>query len=97
MDAKTDTKTPQPRIVLVGACKGDQFKTWPGWYCLLLEKDDLKCCQCENVANSQSQLPMQRMEKLATGNNGNGNTSTMATLPGVTERGVFQWTKEAAA
>ena len=32
------------------------------------------CCQCENVANTQSQYP------IGTGNNGTGNTSTMATF-----------------
>ncbi len=32
------------------------------------------CCQCENVANTQSQYP------IGIGNNGTGNTSTMATF-----------------
>ncbi len=33
-----------------------------------------ECCQCENVANTQSQYP------IGIGNNGTGNTSTMATF-----------------
>ena len=40
----------------------------------------MKCCQCENVASSQSQLPIKAMGKLATGNIGIGNTSTLATF-----------------
>ena len=28
----------------------------------------IKCCQCESVASSQSQLPIKAMGKLATGN-----------------------------
>ena len=90
-------ETPPPRTVLVGTYKDDQLKNWPGWYCWPLEKDDLKCCQCENVANNQFQLPMQGMEQLATGNNGTGNISTLATLSAVTELWLFQGTNEAAA
>ena len=40
----------------------------------------MKCCQCENVASSQSQLPIKVMGKLVTGNIGIGNICTMATL-----------------
>ena len=40
----------------------------------------MKCCQCENVASAQSQLPIKAMGKLETGNIGNGNMSTMATF-----------------
>ena len=66
------------RVVLVGTYKGDQLKDWPGWYCRSLDRN--KCCQCENVASGQSQLPIKAMGKLATGNTGNGNTSTLATF-----------------
>jgi len=37
-------------------------------------KERGECCQCENVANTQSQYP------IGIGNNGTGNTSTMATF-----------------
>ena len=39
-----------------------------------------KCCQCDTVANSNSQF------QLETGNTGNGNTSTLATLPPLKQR-----------
>ena len=79
------------RIVLVGTYKGDQLTKWRGWYNWPISDEDLKCCQCENVANSQSKLPMQRMGTLVTGNNGNGNTST--TLSSVSELWLFKGTK----
>jgi hypothetical protein len=50
--AKTTEGAALGRVVLVGACRGDQ----------------LKCCQCESVASGQSQLPIKAMGKLATGN-----------------------------
>lgn len=90
----SDRTDPGPAtIVLVGTYKSDQLDRWPGWYCWPLGKDDLKCRQCENVANRQFQLPMQSVGQLATGNNGNGNTSTLATLSAVTELWLFQGTK----
>ena len=39
-----------------------------------------KCCQCDTVANSNSQF------QLKTGNTGNGNTSTLATFPQFKQR-----------
>ena len=39
-----------------------------------------KCCQCDTVANSNSQF------QLETGNTGNGNTSSLATLPPLKQR-----------
>lgn len=39
-----------------------------------------KCCQCDNVASANFQLPVDPQDPLETGNNGTGNTSTLATL-----------------
>ena len=80
------------RVVLVGTYKGDQLKAWPGWYCWPLDGE--QCCQCENVASSQSQLPIKGMGKLETGNIGNGNTSTLATLSSVTELRLYRGTAD---
>ena len=80
------------RIVLVGTYRGDQLKDWPGWYCWPLDVE--QCCQCENVASGQSQLPIKAMGKLATGNTGIGNTSTLATLSGVTELWLYKGTAD---
>ena len=44
-------------------------------------KERGECCQCENVANAQSQFPIE------TGNIGTGNTSTMATFSSLPKRG----------
>lgn len=30
------------RVVLVGTCKGDQLKDWPGWYCWPIEVESPK-------------------------------------------------------
>ena len=89
---KTADGAARGRIVLVGTYKGDQLKDWPGWYCWPLDKG--QCCQCENVASGQSQLPIKAMGKLATGNTGNGNTSTLATLHSVTELRLYQGTAD---
>ena len=75
-------------VVLVGTYRGDQLKDWPGWYCWPLDGE--QCCQCENVASAQSQLPIKAMGQLETGNIGNGNISTMATLSSVTELRLYR-------
>jgi len=80
------------RIVLVGTYRGDQLKDWPGWYCWPIDVE--QCCQYENVASGQSQLPIKAMEKLSTGNTGIGNTSTLATLSGVTELWLYKGTAD---
>ena len=80
------------RVVLVGTYKGDQLKNWPGWYCWPLDGD--QCCQCENVASGQSQLPIKSMGKLTTGNTGTNNTSTLATLTSVTELWLYKGTAD---
>jgi len=80
------------RIVLVGTYRGDQLKDWPGWYCWPIDVE--QCCQYENVASGQSQLPIKAMGKLATGNTGIGNTSTLATLSGVTELWLYKGTAD---
>ena len=90
--AKSADGAARRRVVLVGTYKGDQLKDWPGWYCWPLDKG--QCCQCENVASGQSQLPIKAMGKLATGNTGNGNTSTLATLHSVTELRLYQGTAD---
>ena len=90
--AKTADGAARRRIVLVGTYKGGQLKDWPGLYCWPLDKG--QCCQCENVASGQSQLPIKAMGKLATGNTGNGNTSTLATLHSVTELRLYRGTED---
>ena len=79
-------------VVLVGTYRGDQLKDWPGWYCWPLDKG--QGCQCENVASAQSQLPIKAIGKLETGNIGNGNTSTLATLHSVTELWLYRGTAD---
>ena len=54
----------------------------------------MKCCQCENVASGQSQLPIKSMGKLTTGNTGTNNTSTLATLISVTELWLYKGTAD---
>ena len=93
-EEKQSSAREKRRVVLVGTYKGDQLTRWRGWYCWPISADDLKCCQCENVANGQSQLPMPNMGKLETGNNGNGSTSTLATLSAVAELWLFKGTAE---
>ena len=66
------------RVVLVGTYRGDQLKDWPGWYCWPLDKG--QCCQCENVASAQSQLPIKAVGKLETGNIGMCGIRTLATF-----------------
>ena len=89
---KTADGAARGRVVLVGTYRGDQLKDWPGWYCWPLDKE--QCCQCENVASAQSQLPIKAMGKLETGNIGNCNTSTLATLHSVTELWLFRGTAD---
>ena len=89
---KTADGAARGRIVLVGTYRGDQLKDWPGWYCWPLDGE--QCCQCENVASAQSQLPIKGMGKLETGNIGNGNTSTLATLSRVTELWLYRGTAD---
>lgn len=89
---KTADGAARRRVVLVGTYKGDQLKDWPGWYCWPLDKG--QCCQCENVASAQSQLPIKAVGKLETGNIGNGNTSTLATLHSVTELWLYRGTAD---
>ena len=69
---KTTDEAARRRVVLVGTYRGGQLKNWPGWYCWPLDGE--QCCQCENVASCQFQLPMSA--KLATGNIGTGNIGT---------------------
>ena len=51
---------------------------------IMLARGGGECCRCENVANTKSNSQFSgdkaAADKLETGNNGIGNTSTMATF-----------------
>ena len=56
MKTTAENETTPPRIVLVGACKGDQLKNWPGWHRLPMETLKVEGSKVEGSANGKDAL-----------------------------------------